>query len=142
MRYRGKPRMLAQARPRGSGYNAGPFTRLFAMPIPRLALLACALLLCACGEVPAGVQSATERPRQLGMCATCHGEDGRSRIAGTPHLNGQDEAYLVDSMLQYRDGRRSHAAMRAVVGALSEADIRGFAAWYARQSPCPPEQAP
>ncbi|HRQ35973.1 MAG TPA: cytochrome c [Chiayiivirga sp.] len=101
------------------------------------------LLLAACGEVPGGQEQAgIERPRQLGMCATCHGEDGRSRIRGTPHLHGQDEDYLVASMLQYRDGQRSHGAMRAVVGALSEADIRAFAAWYARHDACNGATAP
>ncbi len=99
-------------------------------------LVVATLLLAGCGEVPAGQhQAGAERPRQLGMCATCHGEDGRARLRGTPHLNGQDEDYLIASLLQYRDGQRSHAAMRAVVGALSDADIRGFAAWYARQNP-------
>jgi cytochrome c553 len=101
------------------------------------------LLLSACDPAPAeGSAAAGERPRQLGMCATCHGEDGRSRLRGTPHLNGQDEDYLLASLLQYRDGQRSHAAMRAVVGALSEDDIRIFAAWYARQAPCPPGAEP
>lgn len=101
------------------------------------------LLLAACGDVPAGPDAAgVERPRQLGMCATCHGEDGRSRLRGTPHLDGQDEDYLVASLLQYRSGQRSHAAMRAVVGALSDADIRAFAAWYARQDPCKGDPTP
>jgi cytochrome c553 len=111
-------------------------------PYPFLAGLT-TLLLAACGEVPEGAGlAATEPPRQLGMCVACHGEDGRSRVPGTPHLSGQDEDYLVKSMLQYRDGQRSDAAMRALIGALSESDIRAFAAWYAQQNACTGATAP
>ena len=84
-----------------------------------------------CGTVAA----APPRPPQLGLCAACHGEDGIARAPGTPHLAGQDEQYLVDALKQYRSGRRDAAAMRAVSGALSEADIAAFARWYAAQVP-------
>jgi cytochrome c553 len=79
--------------------------------------------------------AAPPRPAQLGLCVACHGEDGIARAPGTPHLAGQDEQYLVDALKQYRSGRRDAAAMRAVSGALSEADIAAFARWYAAQVP-------
>lgn len=74
------------------------------------------------------------RPAQLGLCASCHGEDGRGRQPGTPHLAGQDETYLRDALNAYREGRRDHAAMRAISGALSARDIEAFARWYASRS--------
>lgn len=67
------------------------------------------------------------------MCEACHGADGRSRAAGTPHLAAQDEQYLRDAMLQYRDGRRTHAPMRAIMQAVPEAEVPALAAWYAAQ---------
>lgn len=78
--------------------------------------------------------AAPPRPGQLGLCAACHGEDGIARVPGTPHLAGQDERYLIDALNQYRSGRRDVAAMRAVSGALSEADIAALARWYAAQT--------
>lgn len=83
----------------------------------------------------AGATAAAPRPAQLGLCAACHGEDGISRAPGTPHLAGQDEQYLVDALNQYRSGRRDVAAMRAVSGALSAADIAALARWYSAQTP-------
>lgn len=74
-----------------------------------------------------------ERPRQLGLCVACHGEDGRSRAAGTPHIGGQDEAYLRSSLLAYRDGSRRAVAMNGISNALQPADIDALARWYAAQ---------
>lgn len=80
-------------------------------------------------------------PAKLGLCVSCHGSDGRARTPSAPHLGGQNEAYLVSALLQYRDGRRADQAMRAVAGALSRSDIATLAGWYARQ-PWPVTQAP
>jgi cytochrome c553 len=77
--------------------------------------------------------AAPARPAQLGLCASCHGEDGRGREPGTPHLAAQDETYLRQALQAYRAGQRKHAAMQAIAGALSQADIAAFARWYAAQ---------
>jgi cytochrome c553 len=83
------------------------------------------------------IKAATDAPpSRLGLCAACHGEDGRARIAGYPHLHGQDAAYLLEQLKAYKSGRREHAQMRAAVGSLSEAHLRELAQWYAKQDPC------
>src|SRR5688500_18267381 len=71
------------------------------------------------------------RPAKLGLCAACHGEDGRSRVAGTPHLAGQDEAYLRSALAAYRSGERKSAPMNAIAGSLQARDIAALARWYA-----------
>ena len=71
------------------------------------------------------------RPAKLGLCAACHGEDGRSRAPGTPHLAGQDEAYLRLALAAYRSGARRAAPMNAVAGTLQPRDIAELARWYA-----------
>lgn len=96
------------------------------------------LLLAGCsGPTPGDADSAapradTQRPAKLGLCVGCHGQSGISRIPGTPHIAGQDEAYLRRSLTHYRENRRQGGAMNAAAGSLSEADIRELAAWYAR----------
>ncbi len=106
----------------------------------RSPLLGVLLLLCAaaCAR-DAEQQALAEAPPSIGMCASCHGPTGRSALRGTPHIAGQDEEYLILSMLQYRDGYRPHPAMRAVMGALSEQEIRELARWYAAQDRCAAE---
>ena len=75
--------------------------------------------------------SAPAKPAKLGLCAACHGEDGRSRSAGTPHLAGQDEAYLRKALSDFRSGARKAAPMNAVAGSLQDKDIQALARWFA-----------
>lgn len=66
-------------------------------------------------------------------CVKCHGERGYSNEFDKPRLAGQSETYLVEAMLQYADGRRNHRAMAAMSEVLSLIEIKGVAAYYARQ---------
>jgi cytochrome c553 len=76
---------------------------------------------------------APTRPAKLGLCVACHGEDGRSRTPAAPHIGGQNEAYLVWALTQYRQGRREGDVMSAVAGSLNAQDVEALAAWFARQ---------
>jgi cytochrome c553 len=106
-----------------------------------LILLPLALLL-ACSPESASTSAPVSNaaPAKLGLCASCHGIEGRSSIPGYPHLAGQDAAYLRAQLLAYRDGSRPHAQMQAIVGVLSEAEIEEMAAWYASRA-CQPAAA-
>lgn len=86
--------------------------------------------------VPAMADAAASRPERLGLCVACHGEDGRGRSAGMPHLAGQDRVYLASALEQYRSGKRREPVMRAAAGGLSAADIDALARWYAAQPAC------
>lgn len=74
---------------------------------------------------------APARPDQLGLCVACHGEDGISRIPGTPHLGGQDRLYLERALGAYRSGERRHVPMSSLANSLQPRDIEALAAWYA-----------
>jgi len=73
-------------------------------------------------------------PAKLGLCDACHGLDGQSRTPDAPHIGGQNEAYLVRALNQYRDGQRKGEAMNAIAGMLSPRDIEALAGWYAAQT--------
>ena len=60
-------------------------------------------------------------------CASCHGADGKSVIAGTPHLAGQHSYYAVTQLFLFREGRRDNQAMTAVAKTLMPPALRGFA---------------
>lgn len=112
-----------------------------------LLVLLCTVLLTACDGVSGGATAvdtdasasaetangSTEAPRQLGMCASCHGVNGIASLPGYPHLAGQDRTYLRVALLQYKSGARIHAPMQAVVGVLGEDDLDALALWYAQQ---------
>lgn len=73
------------------------------------------------------------RPAKLGQCVACHGDNGRSRMPGTPHLAGQDERYLVQALSSYRSGERRAAPMNSIANTLQPHDITALARWYASQ---------
>ena len=102
--------------------------RTFAFPA---LLLAIAAGPGASAQAAAPVAAAAAKPAKLGLCASCHGEDGRSRTPGTPHLSGQDEAYLRKALTDFRTGARNSAPMNAIAGTLQAKDIQALARWYA-----------
>ena len=67
------------------------------------------------------------------LCATCHGADGNSILSVNPKLAGQNAAYLLKQLQDYRSGARVNAIMMPMVAALSEQDMADLAAWYASQ---------
>ncbi len=65
------------------------------------------------------------------QCKTCHGIDGASTIPIAPHIGGESATYIARQLTRFRDGARVHEMMSVVASALSDADIRDLAAWYA-----------
>jgi cytochrome c553 len=78
----------------------------------------------AAGNVTAGRQKAL-------MCQTCHGLDGKAKIAEAPNLAGQSEIYLVKALKDYRSGARKNDMMSLVAPTLKGNDIDDLAAFYA-----------
>lgn len=80
--------------------------------------------------------AAPPKPARLGLCAACHGEDGRARIPGAPNLAGQNADYLLSALHDYKTDARDVAVMRAATGPLSESEIQQLARWYASLPVC------
>ncbi len=68
-------------------------------------------------------------------CKACHGLDGRGLAPGIPNLAAQREAYLLLALTEYREVKRAHAALRDLVGRLTESELRNVVAYYAAQPP-------
>jgi cytochrome c553 len=66
-------------------------------------------------------------------CDRCHGVDGNSTDVRIPALAAQRADYLKRVLLAYRSGARKSPQMSAMTSVLSDADIAGLAAHYARQ---------
>lgn len=66
-------------------------------------------------------------------CNRCHGVDGNSTDPRMPALASQRADYLERVMRAYQKGERKSTAMAAMLDGLSDADIEGLAAHYARQ---------
>jgi len=74
-------------------------------------------------------------------CKGCHGLDGGGAAPGIPHLAAQRGGYLIAALTAYKEGKRTHAALREIAAHMSEADARNLAAYYASLPPVQPAAA-
>lgn len=68
-------------------------------------------------------------------CGKCHGEDGNSKMPGTPTLAGQQPHYLVTAIEEYHQGDRKAATMGSMARNSSKMDLEKLALYYATQTP-------
>jgi cytochrome c553 len=68
-------------------------------------------------------------------CKACHGTDGRGTAPAIPHLAAQRERYLLAALKAYKEGKRTHAALREIAAHMSDADALNLAAYYASLPP-------
>jgi cytochrome c553 len=107
-----------------------------------LAALAATGLLCA---AQAAAQSAAKPDLAKGesiakqVCAACHAPDGNSVASANPKLAGQFPEYLDKQLRNFKaqggkKAARENAIMSGMVAALTDADMRAVAAYYAAQA--------
>jgi cytochrome c553 len=77
----------------------------------------------AAGNVEAGKAKAA-------ACVGCHGANGQG-VPPNPALKGKTEDELVETMKDYKSGKRNNAVMKAFAAQLNEQDIENLAAYYA-----------
>jgi len=85
---------------------------------------------------PALVTRGDER-KQVQACQNCHGPLGTGQ-ADNPYLAGLSAQYFQSSLAEFKDGSRktdASAQMPRIAAALSEADIKALAAYFASQPP-------
>ena len=110
-----------------------------------VAALALAVFIGGCDQKQPAPQAAPAAPGDAAAgrlvaergCKGCHGMDGRGTAPGIPHLAGQRERYLLESIKDYADGKRTHAALRDMTAQLGEAEVRNALAYYAGLPPAP-----
>ncbi|HET9620523.1 MAG TPA: c-type cytochrome [Kofleriaceae bacterium] len=87
--------------------------------------------------LPAALAGTPYGQRFTGLCAACHGGNGRIETALSPVLAGQPSLYVITQLYLFREGRRGNEAMTAVAKTLSDDDLRGFADLIAQLPPVP-----
>ncbi len=69
------------------------------------------------------------------MCQGCHGIPGWRtafpEVYRVPKLSGQNPAYIIAALKEYKAGNRSHPSMRAIAASLDEQEMADLAAYYA-----------
>jgi cytochrome c553 len=71
------------------------------------------------------------------VCAACHTVDGSRGVAANPILQGQHPEYMVKQLTEFKADKRPSAIMKPFASALTEADMRNVAAFYATKQAKP-----
>jgi cytochrome c553 len=66
-----------------------------------------------------------------GACARCHGADGEGENGAFPSLAGMSADRIETALLAYRDGSRPSGFMQPIAAAMSGAEIKAAAQYYA-----------
>jgi cytochrome c553 len=72
---------------------------------------------------------------RIELCATCHGEDGNSRMANIPSLAGQPEFFVLNQLFLMREGVRRIEVMAPFVKDLKDEDLDALAKHFAGLAP-------
>ena len=65
-------------------------------------------------------------------CANCHGTNGVS-LQGMPNLAGQQRAYLVQQMQDFKTGKRPATVMHQLAKGYTDEQIEALAAYFSAQ---------
>lgn len=71
----------------------------------------------------------------MGKCFLCHGATGDSSSPLYPKLAGQNEAYLLKQLRNFKSGERDSTDMRKIVADMDDDDMRAAAHFFSRQQP-------
>ena len=81
----------------------------------------------AAGDAAAGA-------KKVYQCQGCHGIPGWKtafpEVYHVPKLGGQNAAYIIAALKEYKTGDRDFATMRAIASGLSDQDMQDIAAYY------------
>ena len=106
---------------------------------------AAALLILACAGSHAA--DAARQDGLVGVCISCHGAAGIAGSEEIPSLAGQNEAFLYETLKDFKEGNRPSAQMRGIARDLSDAELRELARHFSLQpyvrsvQPAEPERA-
>ena len=94
--------------------------------------LAMALALAATAQARGNAEAGKAKAAQV--CAACHGPEGNKPSApDQPVIAGQYYDYIVQTLSDYKSGKRNNPIMKAFAGQLSKKDMEDLAAWFSGQ---------
>lgn len=64
-------------------------------------------------------------------CVACHGSDGLALVDDAPNLAGETSIYIDTQLKAFKRGKRGHEVMTGIAEALSDAEIRELAEYFA-----------
>lgn len=91
---------------------------------------------------PAQAQDPQSARGLVAACFTCHGTDGRSVDGIPPSLAGQDRNYLLQTMKDFKAGKRPATIMHQQAKGYSDAQLELIANYFSNVKAAPATAAP
>lgn len=83
------------------------------------------------------VGNAAAGRKMASMCIGCHAIPGYRTaypyVYHVPKIGGQQPAYIIQALKDYKSGKRWHPSMRAIAGSLTDQDMADLAAFFGGQ---------
>ena len=100
-------------------------------------IFAISLALAASAQAQTVQGNAAAGKNDIFMCEGCHNAGRGYRTAfpdvyAVPMLNGQNAAYLVQALKDYRAGTRRNQTMKAIASSLTDQEMADIAAYYSQ----------
>jgi cytochrome c553 len=92
--------------------------------VARILAALAAVLLSAEGALAVSIET------KVRLCASCHGAHGLPSDPSVPIIWGQQSAYILKQLNDYRNGDRNSQIMSSIAESLSEADVAQMAAYF------------
>ncbi|GIU41853.1 hypothetical protein TUM4438_07030 [Shewanella sairae] len=73
---------------------------------------------------------AEDYQRLLNMCIACHGVDGSNEFDSIPNLKGQNAAYMVVQLKNFKADTRQDKTMSKVAKLLTEKQMQAMAEYF------------
>jgi len=86
---------------------------------------------------PAKPDLAKGQATATNVCAACHTSNGSRGSPANPIIQGQHPEYLAKQLAEFKAGKRTNPIMQGMAAALSDADMKNVAAFYASKQPKP-----
>lgn len=91
-------------------------------------------LLCTAGAAQAATPMVTPSQSLAATCFNCHGPQGVSTGA-IPSLAGRTSASIVETMAEYKTGKRTGTIMPQIAKGYTDAQIALIATYFSQQEP-------
>ena len=92
--------------------------------------------------VPAAAQQESHNRSLAATCTTCHGTEGRSVGGVPPSLAGQNRAYMLQQLMEFKSGRRPATIMHQHAKGYSDEQLERIASYFSSLTPGPAVAAP
>ena len=89
------------------------------------------MMLCLLATSPVLAADWEAGARKAEVCVACHGANGNATLSGVPSLAAQPALHTFLQLVQFREKRRSDAAMSPFAEKLSNGDMQDIGAYFA-----------